>query len=57
MSLKKIYSNLPKSIKTKIDKLSFNFSHNIEEDFIFNTEIGKNYNLNTNEKKKNSPTP
>ena len=52
MSLKKIYSNLPKSIKTKIDKLSFNFSHNIEEDFIFNTEIGKNYNLNTNEKKR-----
>ena len=52
MSLKRIYSNLPKSIKTKIDKLSFNFSHNIEEDFIFNTEIGKNYNLNTNEKKR-----
>jgi len=52
MSLKKIYSNLPTSLKKKIDKLSFNFSHNVEEDFIFNSEVGKNYNLSTNDKKK-----
>ena len=52
MLLKKIYSNFPDSIKKKIDKLSFNFSHNVEEDFIFNSEVGKNYNLSTNDKKK-----
>ena len=52
MSLKKIYSNLPNSVKKKIDKLSFNFSHNVEEDFIFNSDVGKNYNLSTNDKKK-----
>lgn len=52
MYLKKFYSKLPNSIKSKINKLSFNFSHNIEEDFIFNSEVGKKYNLTINEKKK-----
>ena len=49
--LKKIFHILPKNLKNIIFKLSNQFYNNIEDDFIFNSEIGKKYNLNTEDKK------
>ena len=40
--LKKIFHILPKNLKNIIFKLSNQFYNNIEDDFIFNSEIGKN---------------
>lgn len=50
MILKKIYFKLPKSIKNIILKLGFHFYNNIEDDFINNPNIGKNYKLTTTDK-------
>ena len=49
--LKKTFHLLPKNLKNIIYKLSNQFYNNIEDDFIFNPEIGKKYNLNTQDKK------
>ena len=49
---KKIFHKLPRNLKNIIFKLSYQFYNNIEDDFIFNPEIGKKYNLNIKDKKK-----
>ena len=49
--LKKTFHLLPKNLKNIIYKLSNQFYNNLEDDFIFNPEIGKKYNLNTQDKK------
>ena len=51
MILKQIFYKLPHSIKNIISKLSAQFYSNIENDFIFNNEIGKNYKLTVKDKK------
>ncbi len=51
MILKQIFYKLPNSLKNIISKLSAQFYSNIENDFIFNNEIGKNYKLTVKDKK------
>ena len=51
MILKQIFYKLPNSLKDIISKLSAQFHSNIENDFIFNKEIGKNYKLTIKDKK------
>ena len=51
MILKQIFYKLPYSLKNIISKLSAQFYSNIENDFIFNNEIGKNYKLSIKDKK------
>jgi O-methyltransferase len=52
MILKKFFYKLPNSLKNIILRLSYQFNNNIEDDFIFNPDIGKKYNLTIKDKKK-----
>lgn len=51
MILKQIFYKLPTNIKNIIYKLSSQFHSNIENDFIFNKEVGSKYKLSINDKK------
>ncbi len=49
--LKKIYYNLPSILQNYIDKAASKISNSYEEEFV-NSDIGKKYNLDRNDKKK-----
>ena len=49
--LKKLYYNLPNFLQNYIDKAASKLSNNFEEEFV-NSDIGKKYNLNKNDKEK-----
>lgn len=49
--LKRIYYNLPIALQNYVDKAASKVSNNFEEQFVY-SDIGKKFNLNSNDKKK-----